>query len=83
MSKERFYTTLVCDLHEIANATTDAKTKEHLLNLWKNTSMYLAAKEAIGISYLHTEKTINESKTEISCLSSAKNLYEDIMSKPL
>ena len=81
MATERFNTTLVCDLYEIANATTDAKTKEHLLNLWKNTCKYLSAKEAISVSYIHTEETINESKTEISCLSSAENLYTEIISR--
>ena len=81
MATERFNTTLVCDLYEIAQATTDPATRKHLLNLWKNTSKYLSAKESLSVSYIHTVDTLNDSRTEISCLSAASNLYEEIICK--
>ena len=81
MSKEKFYTTLNCNIHKIASETTDEATKQQLLTLWKNSSMYSGAKEAINCSYLHTQETINEAKTEISCLSSAENLHTEIISR--
>ena len=50
MSREKFYTTLNCNLHKIASETTDEATKQQLLTLWKNVSTYAGAKEAISIS---------------------------------
>ena len=81
MSKERFYTTMNCNIHQIASETTDEATKHQLLTLWKNVATYARAKEAISISYLHTQETINESQTEISCLSSSENLHTEIISR--
>jgi len=75
-----FQQNLICNLHEVARQTTDPKTKEQLMNLWRNTCNFKRAKETIGLS-VHSELTIRQSKSEINMLSSAKDLISTIILK--
>ena len=68
-----YQTNLICNLHEVAQQTTDLKTKEQLMNLWRNTCNFERAKEAIGLT-VHTDDVRSQSQTEVNILGRAKDL---------
>ena len=75
-----FQMNLTCSVYEVAQQTTDEKTKAQLLNLWKNLAHYKRATEAIRIAApLHSDETINESRKELNKFSKAENLFSSII----
>jgi hypothetical protein len=74
-----FLTTIACDLHTIAEQTEDQKTKEQLMNLWKNVANYSRAEEALNLGSLHNEQTLIESKNELLKISSSEDLISNII----
>jgi hypothetical protein len=74
-----FKTNLVCNIHDLAESTTDPKTKKQLLNLWKNVCNYQRAEEAIHCSGIHTPETIAQSKNELSKISSSWDLLSNVI----
>ena len=72
-------TTIVCDLHAMASETSDPKTRNQLLTLWLNVGRIKRAEEVIRVGGIHLPETIENSRQELSKLSSAKTLCENLI----
>jgi len=73
------YTRLLCDLHEIASETSDAKTRNQLLTLWTNVGHIKRAEEALYVGSLHSEETLIQSRKELNEIFNAKDLYSKVI----